>query len=849
MKDKCLIALIVLTGLLVLGVTETSFAQQGLPGRRVLVGFKDGAGRPAAERRRTLVGGHGGRVRHAYRFLPAVAARLSEAQISRLRADPSVAYVEEDGKVYALGEQLPWGVDRIDAEIIHPNNKGAGVKVAIIDTGIDIDHPDLDVAGGHRYIDSGGIDDENYDDDNGHGTHCAGIVAALDNEIGVIGVAPLALIYAVKVLDSDGSGYLSDVVAGIQWAIDNQMDIISLSLGTNYDSQTLHAACSAADAAGILLVAAAGNDYRTRWGREWNTVDYPARYGSVIAVGAIDNTDEKASWSSTGPGLELVAPGVGIRSTYWNGTYETHSGTSMACPHVAGVAALVLAGEPGLTNDAVRVRLQETADDLGETGWDTWYGYGLVDADEAASAPTGSAPVAENDAYSVNEDSTLDVPALDGVLGNDSDPDGDPLTAVLVSDVSDGTLALNSNGSFSYAPDKDFSGTDVFTYVANDGTANSNTATVTITVEAVNDPPVAHSQSVTTEENSSVAITLSGSDADGDSLTYSIVAGPSSGTLSGAAPSVTYSPAANYAGPDSFSFVVNDGTVNSDSATVSIEVTPVNQLPLANAGWDQTADEGDTVDFDGSGSFDIDGTIVFYEWDFGDQTTGAGVTTSHVYADDGTHAVTLIVADDEGATGTDTATVIINNVAPTAEAGGPYGTELGWPVTLTGSATDPGATDILTYSWNFGDGSPTQTGQTVSHTYSATGTYTATLTVTDDDGGVGTDTTAVTISEAPETEGFPFTGTVSPGGESRHAVSVLGPATMYVKLTWSSPGDLRLRIYDPVGVMVAEVDESSWRNRVEEIMIDVGPGNWQVAAKSDSIRRPISYTIEGVVNY
>ena len=382
MKKIYLIAGITLMCLFALGLTKASFARRSPSGRsrRVLIGFKDGTGPQAAERRRAYIRGRGGRVRRSYRHLPAAAAELSEIQISRLRADPRVAYIEEDGEVHALDTELDdsWGVKHIDAGNVHPNNKGTGINVAIIDTGIDYGHPDLDdnYKSGYDFVNG----DNDPMDDHGHGTHCAGIIAAEDNDQGVIGVAPEAFLYAVKVLDSGGSGYLSNVVAGIEWAIENNIDIISMSLGTNYDYQTLREACDKAYAAGIILVAAAGNDYSERRGRERDTVDYPARYDSVIAVGATDETDVKASWSSTGPTLELAAPGVDIYSTYLGNSYATKSGTSMACPHVAGTAALILAGP----NGGARTIFQDTADDLGDSGWDIWYGYGLVDAGEAA---------------------------------------------------------------------------------------------------------------------------------------------------------------------------------------------------------------------------------------------------------------------------------------------------------------------------------------------------------------------------------------------------------------------------------------------------------------------------------
>jgi len=292
-------------------------------------------------------------------------------------------------------QDLPWGVDRIDANLVWGSYNGSGVNIAIIDTGIDKDHQDLEanLADGINFVGKGPpwerrVDPTEWDDDNGHGTHVAGTAAAVDNDIGVIGVALGAKLWAVKVLDKTGSGYLSDIIDGIYWAADSGMEVISLSLGI--DKETLdqypndrQALQDAVDYAyltkGVVVVAAAGNE-----GVGEDTVIYPARFDSVIAVAATDSNDNRASFSSTGPTIEVVAPGVDIYSTWNDGYYNTISGTSMASPHVAGTAALVISS--GVTNASqVRNVLQLTADDLGDTGEDSLYGYGLVDAEEAAN--------------------------------------------------------------------------------------------------------------------------------------------------------------------------------------------------------------------------------------------------------------------------------------------------------------------------------------------------------------------------------------------------------------------------------------------------------------------------------
>jgi len=188
------------------------------------------------------------------------------------------------------------------------------------------------------------------------------------------------------------------------------------------------------------------------------------------------------------------------------------------------------------------------------------------------------APVAQNDSYSVNEDTLLN----GNVLTNDSDTEGDNLTSILVSNVTNGILVLNANGSFVYTPNLNFNGNDSFIYVANDGTANSSAATVTINVVATNDAPVAENLNVTTNEDSSVNITLNCTDADGDSLTYNIVRNVGHGSLIGSLENRTYTPNANYNGADNFNYTCSDGSDYSNLAVVSITVNPVNDLPIAN---------------------------------------------------------------------------------------------------------------------------------------------------------------------------------------------------------------------------------------------------------------------------
>ncbi len=366
--------------LLVLFVTDTSFAQGKSSGKRVLVGFKGEKGRQIAQQRRNIVNNYGGKIHHSFHIIPVVSARLSEQALARLKEHPQVAYIEDDTIMHAVAQDTPWGVNKIDAPTAWGTSRGAGVHVAILDTGIDYDHPDLDdnIDGGVYFVgltNDGSTNPLHWNDVYSHGTHCAGTVAAEDNTIGVIGVAPEARLHGVKVLNDSGNGSTSDVVQGIEWCVDNNIDVASMSFSGD-STASMQSACNAANSAGVLLVASAGNGYGS-------AVGYPAAYNSVIAVSATDSSDVIAGLSSKGPQVELAAPGVNVISTVPGGTYASKQGTSMACPHVSGVAALVIAA--GITD--VRTQLQITAVDLGAPGKDIYYGYGRVDAAAAVEDP------------------------------------------------------------------------------------------------------------------------------------------------------------------------------------------------------------------------------------------------------------------------------------------------------------------------------------------------------------------------------------------------------------------------------------------------------------------------------
>jgi subtilisin len=322
----------------------------------------------------------------------AVAGRFSDRAIEVLRGRADIRYVERDGTMRAIHhreghdggpgdgggggdttETLPWGIDRVDADVAQSAGKtGDGADVAIVDTGIDDDHPDLraNVGDGEAFVDCRGKNcNYSWSDDNDHGTHCAGIAAGVDNAEGVIGVATEATLHAVKVLDSRGSGSFSDIAAGIEYTADQGWDVASMSLGASSGSQTVEDACAYAYGNGVLLVAAAGNS-----GPCSDCVGYPAAYSECITVSSTTAADGLSSFSSTGPEVELAAPGSEIFSTVIGG-YDTFSGTSMACPHVSGAGGQLLAN--GDSNTTARDQLRSTAENVGLAENES--GAGLLD--------------------------------------------------------------------------------------------------------------------------------------------------------------------------------------------------------------------------------------------------------------------------------------------------------------------------------------------------------------------------------------------------------------------------------------------------------------------------------------
>jgi len=295
--------------------------------------------------------------------------------------DPNVAPAREDG-VYpndALFEsqyahkvtesQKGWEIQKGNKDVI----------VAIVDTGVDLDHPDLDgkIMPGYDFV----AKDELADDEQGHGTHCAGIAAAITNNgEGVAGYAPNATIMPVRVLDARGSGTWADVASGIAYAAEKGAHVVSLSLGGGSDSKIVGDAVKKAIDLDSVVIAAMGNDGN-------NTKSWPAAYPGVVAVGATDSKDKLAYFSQYGDWISVSAPGVSINSSIPAGRYGRKSGTSMATPGVAGLAALVRSQFPELKQAEVKAHMEATADDKGDAGYDIKFGHGRVNVLKALSTP------------------------------------------------------------------------------------------------------------------------------------------------------------------------------------------------------------------------------------------------------------------------------------------------------------------------------------------------------------------------------------------------------------------------------------------------------------------------------
>lgn len=323
-----------------------------------------------------------GQLKKKLPLINGVACQLEdEDHLAEVESMPGVKRVDEDLTLeiklsdYELeseqslsGDFIPWGIEEINASDAWSELKA---KVGIIDTGIDLNHFDLSpINSGYNPISSG----QQPEDQNGHGTHVAGTIAARKNGKGIVGVAPNIKLYPVKAFDKDGSAKISSLIEALQWSIDNDLQVLNMSFGVDRDNDTLREAIAKTYEAGITMVAASGNDGAT-------TVDFPARYPEVIAVGAVNEDKQLANFSNYGSNLDVVAPGVDVESTWKNGQFNKLDGTSMAAPHVTGITALILGKFDNLTPAEIKEAIKEGATLLDSID-SAKQGAGLVNAAE-----------------------------------------------------------------------------------------------------------------------------------------------------------------------------------------------------------------------------------------------------------------------------------------------------------------------------------------------------------------------------------------------------------------------------------------------------------------------------------
>ena len=648
-----------------------------------------------------------------------VTGTFSAEAVDALDKNPNVDYVEENGQMQKLAETLTWGVDRIDADLNISNGAdGSGATVAIIDTGLDDDHPDLqgNVVGGKAFETSCGAESggcrfggEGYNnnscnfewsDDDDHGSHVGGTVGAVDNSRGVVGVAPGVDLLAGKALTGCGGGSFSAIASAVRWATDQGADVINMSLGASSGSSALQDACQYAYNNNVVSVAAAGND-----GPCSDCVSFPAAYSTVVAVSSITRSDTLSGFSSTGPEVEVGAPGGandGTDSTSVLSTIPPESddtdgdgyayfvGTSMASPHAAGVAAQIIAETSISDNQQVIDRMKSTAENIGLASNEQ--GAGLVDA-EAAIGSVDAAPSASFVTPASGE--TLSGTVTVQISASDSEDADDTLDVTY--NVAGGTSRTTTyNSTSGYYEDSldttQFADGDV-TFEANvtDSAGSTTTTTVTATVDNVNDAPAVDSLSAseveTSDGDAEFDVSWQVSDTDGDlsSVDLTLTQDSDGTTEDTASVSVSGSSASGTdrlvaAGDDgsgngyTVEAVVTDSGSNTGSATAAVTETentnsaPVfdsysvteagKNNPFANidVNWAVSDADGnlDTVTIE---VFDSTGTVVDSATNDVSGSSASGLDEFKIRGRNATYDVTTTVTDTSGASNSRTQTV------------------------------------------------------------------------------------------------------------------------------------------------------------------------------------------------
>ena len=556
----------------------------------------------------------------------AMAVVLTPSQQKALAKDTSVQSIEVDPKRYLLSESTPYGITMVQA--LQLSDAGSvNQKVCIMDTGYTLNHADLPSSGVTGDDGYGSNNTGNwYNDGNGHGTHVAGTIAAIgSNNQGVVGVNPSGRLglHIVKVFNDSGSwAYGSDLIEAVNQCKNAGATVISMSLGGGASSTAERAAFDSAYASGILNVAAAGNDGNSN-------MSYPASYGSVMSVAAVDSSGNVANFSQYNSQVEIAAPGVGINSTYNNGSYKSLSGTSMATPHVSGVAALVWGNNPNCTVQQIRDGLNASAQDKGSSGRDSYYGYGIVkakDADTHLKNVCGSPP--PNYAPDANFST-----AISGLRVSFTDKSTDDSGVVSRNwAFGDGSTSTATNPSHTYTTDGSY---QVSLTVADaQGLTDSITSTVTVS-DGVVVGDCAPAWSATTSYQA------------GDKVSYDGFEYESTWWSTGASPAI-YSNVWKKLGEC-------DGTTIPDE----------NQAPVSSFTYNKTAL---AVSFNNTSTDDK--AVTSYNWSFGDGGTSSSVNPSYNYNTAGNYQVSLTVYDAEGLSHTSNQTVVVSDDSNNQGCGG-----------------------------------------------------------------------------------------------------------------------------------------------------------------------------------
>lgn len=647
---------------------------------RVIVVLEDDAGLPiqAAEQ---AAAASGGTIRYVYEHsLRGYSIEVPAAAVAGLAHRPGVAWIEPDIDVSIAqtgAQPLPKHLDRTEWDLNPPSVSMSGVNIAIIDTGVDLYHPDLNVVsatdctGAIYYPLFGGCSGGGVlGDQNGHGTHVAGLAAGCDNDIGTIGSAPCAKITSVKVLGADGSGSLGGILAGLDTVAANAswIHVANASWGFEGTSDALRDSVNGVVAAGVVFVAAAGNN-----AQDVSTF-MPAAVPDAFTVSALADFDGKpgglgaqtcradvddtlADFSNYGPGVDIAAPGVCLMSTWLNGGYAVASGTSMASPVVAGAVARYIAEHTRATNrqSVLAIRDALVADGYaptGSCGFADGSGESLLSVSGAAYFGGGgceSGPVVNQPPTAAFTFECVDLACtFDGTSSTD---DGGTAALTYQWSFGEGPGATGATPSWNYSQ----AGEYLVSLTVTDAEAlqDSIEQTISVSIAAPNIPPTA----AFTFDCPDLRCEFDGTPSTDDGSVTSYAWDFGDGATSTAdKPSHGYAQSGQYA----VSLVVTDDDgAASEVTTALVDVT--NGAPIAD--FIATCNAL-SCSVDGSGSTD-DGGIVTYAWDFGDGGTAVGVNASHDYTAPGTFLISLTVTDGESATHETSQSVVVDVAPPT----------------------------------------------------------------------------------------------------------------------------------------------------------------------------------------